>query len=59
MAVAAQLRVPLAAAGFVVLLAGPGCIDIVGADLGKYVEREEKTFSTSGKADVSVGPFDG
>ena len=41
------------------VLAGPGCIDIVGADLDKYVEREEKTFSTSGKADVSLTTFDG
>src|SRR5437867_11358196 len=59
MARAAQFRVPLATAGLAVLLSGPGCIDIVGADLGKYVEREEKTFSTSGQPDVSLSTFDG
>src|SRR4030095_12798341 len=59
MAIAAGFRVPLAAAGLAAVLAGPGCIDIVGADLGKYVEREEKTFSTSGKAAGSLAPFDG
>src|SRR6476619_8380486 len=55
----AGFRVPLAAAGLAAVLAGPGCVDIVGADLGRYVEREEKTFSTSGKADVSLATFDG
>jgi len=59
MSLAAQFRVPLATAGLAVLLAGPGCIDIVGADVAKYVEREEKTFSTSGKPDVSLATFDG
>src|SRR5207247_10783489 len=59
MARAAQFRVPLATAGLAVLLAGPGCIDIVGADLGKYVEREEKTFPASGKVDVTLATFDG
>jgi hypothetical protein len=59
MAIAAGFRVPLAAAGLAAALVGPGCIDIVGADLGKYVEREEKTFSTSGKADVWLATFDG
>jgi len=59
MAIAAGFRIPLAAAGLATLLAGPGCIDIVGADVGKYVEREEKTFSTSGKPDVSLATFDG
>jgi hypothetical protein len=59
MAIATGFRVPLAAAGLAAVLVGPGCIDIVGADLGKYVEREEKTFSTSGKADVWLATFDG
>ena len=43
------------------LLAGPGCVDIVGADFGqaKYVERDEKHFSVSGKPDVTFVTFDG
>lgn len=36
-----------------------GCIDIVGADLGRYVEREEKHFSVSGKPDLVLRTFDG
>src|SRR6185503_17190881 len=46
----------------VVLAAGiitPGCIDIVGADFGKYVEREEKHFAIAGKPDLSLRTFDG
>ncbi|HEV2983317.1 MAG TPA: DUF4097 family beta strand repeat-containing protein [Vicinamibacterales bacterium] len=59
MALPAQVRFPLAAAGLAVLIAGSGCIDIVGADFGRYIEREEKHFSTSGKADVTLATFDG
>ncbi|MBZ5556652.1 MAG: DUF4097 domain-containing protein [Acidobacteriia bacterium] len=40
-------------------LAGAGCVDIASADLGKYVEREEKHFTTAGRPDVSVSTFDG
>jgi DUF4097 and DUF4098 domain-containing protein YvlB len=43
----------------VTLLAGPGCIDLIGADMNKYVEREEKRFSTTGTPDVSLSTFDG
>lgn len=48
-------------AALAVLLAGPGCVDIVGSDLGqaKYVERDEKHFTVSGKPDVSFTTFDG
>jgi DUF4097 and DUF4098 domain-containing protein YvlB len=53
------LRVSLAAASMTVLLAGTGCIDLVSADLNKYVEREEKRFSTSGTPDVALSTFDG
>jgi len=42
-----------------VLLAAPGCVDIVGADLGHYTEREEKRFTVSGTPDVTLGTFDG
>lgn len=52
-------RATLAAGALAVLLAGPGCIDIVGADLGKYVEREDKHFFVTGKADVTLSTFDG
>ena|ERR1043166_7381747 len=41
------------------VIAGPGCVDIVGADLGRYVERDEKRFSVAGKPEVSVETFDG
>jgi DUF4097 and DUF4098 domain-containing protein YvlB len=41
------------------LLAAPGCVDIVGADLNKYVERDEKHFAVSGKPDVALATFDG
>ena len=41
------------------LVFASACVDIVGADLAKYVEREEKHFTTPGKPDVSVATFDG
>src|SRR4026208_2207464 len=48
-------------AALLVLLAAPGCVDIVGADLGraKYVERDEKHFPVTGKPEVVRGTFDG
>ena len=42
-----------------VLLAAPGCVDIVGADLNRYVERDEKHFAVSGKPEVVLTTFDG
>jgi DUF4097 and DUF4098 domain-containing protein YvlB len=43
-----------------IVLAGPACADFeVSADVGKYVERDEKTFTTSGKADISLRTWDG
>jgi len=53
------LRGSLVAASVMVLLAGTACIDLVSADLNKYVEREEKRFATSGTPDVSLSTFDG
>jgi len=47
------------AVAVVTALVGAGCVDIVSADLGKYVEREEKHFTTAGRPDVSVSTFDG
>ena len=41
------------------LLAAPGCVDIVGADMNRYVERDEKHFTVSGKPDVALTTFDG
>jgi DUF4097 and DUF4098 domain-containing protein YvlB len=50
-----------APAALAAALAGPGCVDIVGSDLGhaKYVERDEKRFNVSGKPDVTFTTFDG
>jgi DUF4097 and DUF4098 domain-containing protein YvlB len=48
----------MAGAG-VMCLAASGCIDIVGADTAKYVERDEKHFTVSGKPAVSLSTFDG
>lgn len=59
MALTLEMRLPLAAAGLAVVLVGPGCLDIVGADFAKYVEREEKRFTTTGKPDVRLSTFDG
>ncbi len=49
----------IAAGAIAALLATSGCIDIVGADLGKYVEREEKHFVVEGKPEISLSTFDG
>jgi DUF4097 and DUF4098 domain-containing protein YvlB len=46
-------------AALAALLAAPGCVDIIGADLNKYVERDEKHFAVSGKPDVALTTFDG
>jgi DUF4097 and DUF4098 domain-containing protein YvlB len=46
-------------AALAALLAAPGCVDIIGADLNKYVERDEKHFAVSGKPDVALATFDG
>jgi DUF4097 and DUF4098 domain-containing protein YvlB len=53
------LRAAGLAGALVALLAGAGCVEIIGSDLGKYVEREDKHFSISGKADVVLSTFDG
>lgn len=54
-----QAVAAVAAVAVVTALAGVGCVDIVGADIGKYVEREEKHFTTAGKPEISVATFDG
>ena len=46
-------------AALAMLLTAPGCIDIAGADFDRYVERDEKHFSVTGKPDVTLATFDG
>jgi DUF4097 and DUF4098 domain-containing protein YvlB len=41
------------------LTAASGCVAISGSDSGRYVEREEKGFSTTGRPDVELSTFDG
>jgi DUF4097 and DUF4098 domain-containing protein YvlB len=51
---AIALAVPLA------IVACTGCVDIIGARVdNRYVEREEKRFTTAGRPDVSLFTFDG
>src|SRR5262245_55922726 len=42
-----------------ITLVGPACIEIDGADFGKYVEREERHFTVTGRPEVNVRTFDG
>ena len=56
---ALSTRAAAAAGLLAALLTGPGCIEISGAGLGKFVEREEKHFAVTGKPDVSLSTFDG
>lgn len=53
------LRAAAVAGAFAALLAGAGCVEIAGSDFGKHVEREDKHFSVTGKADVVLSTFDG
>jgi len=43
----------------VLALASSACIEISGADMGRYVAREDKQFTVSGRPDLSVSTFDG
>ena len=52
-------RVGALLAALAVPFAGLGCVDIIGADQNKYVEREEKHFAVAGKPDVVLTTFDG
>src|SRR5438046_4569873 len=49
---------PLHTMVLLIALTAPACVDIVGADL-KYVEREEKRFSTTARPQVTLATFDG
>jgi len=40
-------------------IVGSACVEIDGADLGRFVERDEKHFSVNGRPDVSLRTFDG
>jgi len=52
-----QLRPAGGLAVLAAIVAGPACIEMVGAP--QYTEREEKRFTVSGKPDVSLSTFDG
>jgi DUF4097 and DUF4098 domain-containing protein YvlB len=58
---ALSVRSAQAMALLMVLLVAPGCVDIVGSDVGRarYIEREEKLFPVAGKPDVVLSTFDG
>src|SRR5437867_5957556 len=58
MAFAPEVRVSVLATGLAVVLAGPGCIEISGSNF-HYTEREDKHFTITGKAEVTVSTFDG
>jgi hypothetical protein len=36
-----------------------GCVNMSGADFGRYVERDEKRFTVEGKPEVVLSTFDG
>jgi hypothetical protein len=38
---------------------GTACIDLVGSDLNRYVERDEKHFTTGATPDLVLSTFDG
>src|SRR5665213_792922 len=59
MAVSPRLRLALGVSAAAVLLAGSGCVDIAGAGVGRFVDRQEKTFSTTGTPDIDLSTFDG
>jgi len=50
-------RIAGRAAVLAAIVAGPACIDIVGAP--RYMEREEKRFTVGAKPEVSLSTFDG
>lgn len=50
----ARLAAVLAAA-----VAGPACVDIVATGSSKYISRDEKRFSVTGRPQVTLSTFDG
>ena len=55
----AAIRMGLLTGAAAVLVTAGACVDIVGADLPRYVERQEKQFTVDGKPAVSLSTFDG
>ncbi|HEX3704711.1 MAG TPA: DUF4097 family beta strand repeat-containing protein [Vicinamibacterales bacterium] len=53
--VQASLGVGLAA----LLFTGSACVDIVGAGMGRFVDRQEKSFTTTDRPDIDLSTFDG
>jgi DUF4097 and DUF4098 domain-containing protein YvlB len=43
----------------VLALFSSACVDLVGADVGRYVEREEKRYTVTGRPELNVSTFDG
>lgn len=41
------------------LFAGSACVDIVGAGMGRFVDRQEKHFTTTDMPDIDLSTFDG
>ncbi len=54
-----ETRLGLFVTAAAVLLTTGACVDIVGADFQRYVDRQEKQFNVTGKPDVSLTTFDG
>jgi DUF4097 and DUF4098 domain-containing protein YvlB len=59
MRVPTELRLALAASLTSCVAFSAGCSDILGADLGRYVDREDKHFSTTSQPVVALATFDG
>src|SRR5438552_15406656 len=52
-----NFRVGGGAAVLAAVVCGPACMDIISAE--RFIDREEKRFTVSGKPDVSLSTFDG
>ena len=51
---------PLTLAGVVLAsMAASSCVDIVALDTERYMEREEKRFTVSGRPELTLSTFDG
>jgi DUF4097 and DUF4098 domain-containing protein YvlB len=59
MARSSRVQIALGIGIAAVVLAGSACVDIIGSDMGRFVERQEKQFSTTGAPDVDLSTFDG
>jgi DUF4097 and DUF4098 domain-containing protein YvlB len=59
MARSSRIQLSIGAAAAAVLLASTACIDVVGDSIARFVDRQEKTFSTTGTPDIDLSTFDG